>query len=213
LYIYLHSTRDRKYHPFPDFRLTSLCFLGDIRDRVSQIAEILCAKINKNRGEQRVFYDNYHKAELARPNLDLYLQMIYRYQTRLIVVFMCDDYARKEWCGLESRAIRGLLKTQQNDRIMLLTVDGCTIDGVFDIDGYLNISDESNDNVADAIYSRLEKLGERLPPSRSLLPLPPPPQNTEAKLIIDWKNNFLTLLPWFIVVGFLSYRLGTFIGR
>ncbi|CAF1317068.1 unnamed protein product, partial [Adineta steineri] len=131
-------------------------FPGDIRERVSHIAEKLCKKINTD-GQQRVFYDMYHKAELARPNLDLYLQTIYRYKTKLIVVFMCDEYSRREWCGLEARAIRSLMKTYQNSRIMLLSVDGKAIEGVLDIDGYLDISEKKDDDndVVDAIYTRL----------------------------------------------------------
>ncbi|UJR11657.1 hypothetical protein I4U23_015838 [Adineta vaga] len=116
-------------------------FERDIRDRVSEIAEKLCKEINQD-GKQRVFYDKYYKAKLARPNLDLYLHNIYRYQSRLTVVFMCEDYLGKEWCGLEARSIRSLRKMYQNDRIMLLSVDGTVIDGVLDIDGYWDISEE-----------------------------------------------------------------------
>ncbi|CAF3998762.1 unnamed protein product, partial [Adineta steineri] len=188
-------------------------FPGDIRDRVSKIAEKLCEKVNK----KKIFYDNYHKVELARPNLDLYLQTIYRYQTRLIVVFMCADYTRKEWCGLESRAIRSLLKTDQSDRIMLLTVDGKTIDGVFDIDGYLDISNDSDDYVADAIYERLDNLGEALPSSLSLRSVPPsslqPAQESIlSKVVVASKNN-LNLILSHIIVGLLSYIWGTRSGR
>ncbi|CAF0845886.1 unnamed protein product, partial [Rotaria sordida] len=182
----------------------------DIRDRVSRIAEKLCEKFNK----EKIFYDKYHQVELARPNLDLYLQTIYRYQTRLIVVFMCEDYKRKEWYGLESRAIRSLLKTDQNDRIMLLTVDGKTIDGVLDIDGYLNISEETDDNVANAIYSRFKDLDKPLLRSRSLYQLPlPSPENMISKMIAALKNVFHSISPWYIVVALLAYILGTFIRR
>lgn len=132
-----------------------LCFLGDIRDRVSKIAEELIKIMNKNNAKKRIFYDEYYQAELARPNLDLYLQDIYRYKTRLIVVFMCRDYQRKEWCGLEARVVRDLIKTNQSHRIMLLTVDGEVFDGILSIDGYINIKDNTPDQVANEIYRRL----------------------------------------------------------
>ncbi|CAF3939319.1 unnamed protein product, partial [Rotaria sp. Silwood1] len=186
-------------------------FPGDIRGKVSRIAEKLCERLNK----QKIFYDKYHKAELARPNLDLYLQTIYRYQTRLIVVFMCDDYALKEWCGLEARAIRSLLKSNQNHRIMLLSVDGKTIDGVLDIDGYLDISNESDEDVVNAIYSRLKDLDKPLQPSRSLhqLSLPLPAQNIISKMHVALKNTFQSISPWYIVVALISYMLGILTGR
>jgi hypothetical protein len=126
---------------------------------------------------------------------------------------MCDEYGRREWCGLESRAIRSLLKQQQDDRIMLLTFDGSTIDGVSDIDGYLNISGKSPDYVVDAIYKRLQDLGEPLPPSQSILPQPIPPKSMKSKIIMIGKNAFHPLLPWFIIIGLFSYILGTLIGR
>ena len=76
---------------------------------------------------------------------------------------MCNDYDRKEWCGLESRAIRSLLKSYQSNRIMLLSIDGHVINGILDIDGYLNISDETDESVATSIYERLLDLGSPLP--------------------------------------------------
>ncbi len=195
---------------------TILWFLGDIRDKVEKIVEKLADKINPAGGRKRIFYDNDHKAELARPNLDLHLQEIYRYQTRLIVVFMCSDYSRKEWCGLEARAIRDLLKTRQNDRIMLLSVDGETIDGILSIDGYMNIKDDTEDVVANAIHSRLMELGEPQPQSQlklhSLPPPPLPPESMISKMIVASKNAFDSISPWYILVVLLAYILGTIFG-
>ncbi|CAF1285209.1 unnamed protein product [Adineta steineri] len=184
-------------------------FPGDIRERVSHIAEKLCKKINTD-GQQRVFYDMYHKAELARPNLDLYLQTIYRYQTKLIVVFMCDEYSRREWCGLEARAIRSLMKTYQNSRIMLLSVDGKAIEGVLDIDGYLDISEKKDDDndVVDAIYTRLIALEN--PQIFSKTSHPPILENRLSRSITALKHTFRSISPWYFVVALASYIVGTF---
>jgi hypothetical protein len=54
-------------------------------------------------GYQKVYYDEWYQAEMARPNMDSYLQSIYHDQSELIVPFLCEDYERKEWCGLECR--------------------------------------------------------------------------------------------------------------
>ena len=186
-------------------------YVGEIRDKVSQIADKLCLKINTIQGEQRVFYDRYHKVELARPNLDLYLQSIYRYQSRLIVVFMCDPYKIKEWCGLEERAIRSLLKARQSSRIMLLSVDGKTIEGISDIDGYWNIKDENEDTVAEGIYQRFKDLGN--PISWPQIFYPPQPENTLSKMLLSSTSVFRSISPWYIVVALLSYILGTLVGR
>jgi hypothetical protein len=58
---------------------------------------------------------------------------------------MRGDYTRRELYGLGSPANRGLLKTHKSHRIMLLTVDGNDIDGISDVDGYLNIANETDD--------------------------------------------------------------------
>ena len=41
-----------------------------------------------SRAPAEVFYDRFHEAELARPNLDVYLQEIYHDRSRLVVVFL-----------------------------------------------------------------------------------------------------------------------------
>jgi hypothetical protein len=130
---------------------------------------------------------------------------------------MCSDYSRKEWCGLEARAIRDLLKTRQNDRIMLLSADGETIDGILSIDGYMNIKDDSEDVVANAIYDRLVALGDPQPQSQSKLHLPPPPplppKSMISKVIVASKNAFHSISPWYIVVALLAYILGAKFGH
>lgn len=59
---------------------------------------------------ESVFYDSDYQSELARPNLDTLLQSIYNENAELVVVFLSQEYADKEWCGLEWRAIRELSK-------------------------------------------------------------------------------------------------------
>ena len=82
-----------------------LSFPGEKRDYVRRVAESLAEEL----GRENVLYDKYLAAELARPNLDLYLGALYREDTQLLVPFLCADYQRKNWCGLEWRQIRDLL--------------------------------------------------------------------------------------------------------
>ena len=79
----------------------ALSFAGEHRNFVEGVAEHL----RKNLGQNRVFYDRYYEAELARPNLDTYLIKIYHEDTDLIAIFLCSNYAQKEWCGLEWRVV------------------------------------------------------------------------------------------------------------
>jgi formylglycine-generating enzyme required for sulfatase activity len=105
-------------------------------------------------GRDRVLYDRFHEAEFARPNLDLYLQKLYQEASELDVVFLCEHYESKEWCGLEWRAIRDRIKQQRGD-VMLLRLDDAPVSGVYSIDGYLDISDRPDAEVATLVLKRL----------------------------------------------------------
>jgi len=130
----------------------ALSFPGEKREFVQVVADHLADKI----GRERVLYDKYHEAEFARPNLDTHLQGLYHDQSELIAVFLCADYERKEWPGLEWRAIRDLIKRRESSAIMLFRFDSTEIPGLFSIDGYIDVAERSADDVAALILKRLE---------------------------------------------------------
>ena len=130
--------------------LIALSFPGEVRDRVEAIADELASGL----GRERVFYDRWYGAELARPDMDLHLQSIYKSQAELLVVVLCADYQRKEWCGLEWRVVREMIKVKASSRIMYLRLDDTPIEGLLSIDGYLDIAQLSADTVAAEIMTR-----------------------------------------------------------
>lgn len=130
----------------------ALSFPGERRSYVKAVADALRSEL----GENAVFYDNYYQPDLARPNLDILLQRIYHENSDLVVVFLCEDYERKEWCGLEWRAIRDLIKQKLDSKIMILRFDTGQIPGLFGIDGYINIGDQSPTDLVDMVLKRLE---------------------------------------------------------
>lgn len=134
----------------------ALSFPGEHRRVVAPIAELLANAL----GKDRVFYDQFCQVELARPNLDLVLQNFYGQESDLIVVFVCGEYAAKEWCGLEWRAIRDVLKSNSrgDEAIMFLRLDKEPLLGLLSIDGYLDISTMESRAVADAIIHRWSTL-------------------------------------------------------
>ncbi len=129
----------------------ALSFPGDKRDFVSEVATILC----KTLGRERVFYDEYFKAELARVNLDVYLQKIYNEEAELIVVFLCDEYEKKKWCTLEWRAMRVLIFNKRESEIMLMRFDKAKVPGIYQIDGYVDLRDQNPEDTARLILDRL----------------------------------------------------------
>ena len=131
----------------------ALSFPGEYRARVAVIADKLAAKL----GKEKILYDKWYRAELARPRLDVYLQELYHKHSRLVVFFFCKDYAEKDWCGLEWDVGRDLLKQRKDDQLMFLRFDDAKIPGLLSIHGFMDIADMADHDVADEILTRLGK--------------------------------------------------------
>lgn len=147
--------------------LVALSFPGEHREFVAKVAQ----RLSQELGQPRVLYDRFHEAEFARPNLDTHLQTLYHDESELVVVFLCADYERKEWPGLEWRAIRDLIKKKQASSIMLIRLDDANVSGVFSTDGYIRVEGRTPTDIAALIIGRLRILeAERqaLSPSSSV---------------------------------------------
>ena len=107
------------------------------------------------------------KLNSRAPNLDTHLQALYHDESVLVVVFLCADYERKEWTGLEWRSIRDLLKKKQDLSIMLVRMDDANVAGVFSIDGYVSAEGRTPSQITDMILQRLQflKTENQTPPS------------------------------------------------
>ncbi|MEM9266737.1 MAG: hypothetical protein AAGA46_14550, partial [Cyanobacteria bacterium P01_F01_bin.13] len=130
----------------------ALSFPGEHRTFVAQIADVLAQTLT----QEKIFYDFFYEAELARPNLDIYLQNIYHNDADLIVVFICEAYDKKEWCHLEARAIRDLIKKRRDDEVMFVRVDDGDVAGVFSVDGDVDAKGRPAAEIANLICQRLE---------------------------------------------------------
>lgn len=129
----------------------ALSFPGEYRAHVSSVAK----ELGQTLGAQRVFYDKDYEAELARPDLATYLQRIYHDHSELVAVFLCPEYERKEWCGLEWRAILDLMKRRRQSEIMFLQFDETDLLGLFSIDGYADLRGLEPSETAKLILERL----------------------------------------------------------
>jgi hypothetical protein len=131
----------------------ALTFPGELRARVGRIATILASAIPK----KQIFYDKWYEAELAKPNLDLHLQSIYGNDSDLLVVFLSEDYDKKDWPRLEFRPIRDIIKRRQrDDDIMFIRAENAEVGGVFSIDGYISLNEKSDAEIAALIVERLQ---------------------------------------------------------
>lgn len=129
----------------------ALSFAGENRSFVEAVATQLSMQL----GASRVLYDKYYEEEFARTDLDTYLQALYHDDSELIAVFLCENYQNKEWCGLEWRALKDLIKRRRGADIMPLRFDNTEIPGLFSTDGYIWISERPPEEIAQLILKRL----------------------------------------------------------
>jgi hypothetical protein len=132
----------------------ALSFPGEVRPFIEKIVE----ELEKNIGPNSYFYDNNYVSQLARPSLDTLLQDIYRKRSRLIVVFLCSDYQRKEWCGIEFRAIKEIIMERDDKKIMFVKMDDGIVDGIFKTDGYIDGRKYQPKDIARFIQERIALL-------------------------------------------------------
>lgn len=133
----------------------ALSFPGEKREYVGKIANELKKRLPKG----AVFYDRDFTAQLARPNLDTLLQRVYLNNSDLVVVFLSSEYETKEWCGLEWRAIREIIKNKSDHSLMLMRFDDASIPGSFSLDGYIDLNEYDPIQAARFILERV-RLGE-----------------------------------------------------
>jgi hypothetical protein len=137
-------------------------YAGENRALVAPLAEELARRC----GRERVLFDRFHEAELARPDLDVYLPRLYRDETELIVVLLSPDYPNKRWCGLEWRWIRQLIVGPAQDRIMLLRIgDPGDLSelGILPGDGYIDVTTRPATEISALILQRMSQQGIRIP--------------------------------------------------
>jgi hypothetical protein len=157
----------------------ALSFPGERRGYVGEVAAALKRRLRRG----LVFYDKDFTSQLARPNLDTLLQRIYRRNSELVVVFLSKEYEKKNWCGLEWRAIREIIMERENSAhsIMFMRFDDAPIEGVFKHDGYIDLNACSPSEAANLILQRVESNSREQiesPPWRDVRP--PWPEETGA---------------------------------
>jgi hypothetical protein len=146
------NQKPEKYDSIHDHQFQiALSFSGTFRDRVKEIAQGLTEIL----GDYTIFYDFLYRGHLAQADHDLLLQKIYKENCELIVVFLSQDYGTRDWCKIEFRAIRELMNTGHNDKIMFLKFEPCEIPGLFQHDGYFDIQGVASSEVIEQIIQRL----------------------------------------------------------
>ena len=133
------------------FRI-ALSFAGVHRPFVAQVADILAKQL----GQDKILYDKYYEAEFAQADLAWDLPELYHRQTDLIVVIFCPGYLGREWCGLEWRAIYGLIKQPDLVKtVMLSRFEKAEGRGLNGLAGFVELDDTTPAQFAQLILQRL----------------------------------------------------------
>jgi TIR domain len=127
----------------------ALSFPGEVRPLVEKIAQ----ELERRLGPNSYFYDNNYVSQLAQPSLDTLLQGVYS-RARLDVVFLSADYQKKDWCGVEFRAVKEIIFARENNRVMFVKIDDGAVDGVFKTDGYIDARKFGPSKIAEFICER-----------------------------------------------------------
>jgi hypothetical protein len=129
----------------------ALSFAGAQRAFVARVAELLAADL----GRDRVLFDAFHQAELARARLAFYLQQLYSSHSDLIVAIFSQDYEVKEWCGLEWDSIFALIKQGREQQVMLCRFDRIEPEGLQGLAGFVELDGLDAQEAARLILQRL----------------------------------------------------------
>ena len=132
------------------FRI-AFSFAGEKRDFVANVARILARRF----GEGQILYDKYHEAEFARSDLAFHLPALYHEEADLIVAVLCNDYDKKDWCGLEWNAIYGLIKKRKVGEVLLSRFDRVEGQGLFGLAGFVDLDNKSPEEATTLILERL----------------------------------------------------------
>jgi hypothetical protein len=129
-------------------------FSGSKRAYVAAVARIL----ERCFGQSQILYDEFHRPEFARGRLALHLPQLYISETDLVVAVLCDDYADREWCGLEWDAICSLIKQGAEDAVLLARFGRPEAKGLYGLEGYLELDELPVLQAALGIVERLALL-------------------------------------------------------
>jgi hypothetical protein len=129
-------------------------FVEKVRD---ELRLLLDDELKQN--GQEIFYDDDYAHEAAGQNMDVWLQTIYREQSELVAVFLCDTYIEKKWCGVEWGAINEL-SHKARLRVLPIQFNDAPIPGIPSMQGYINAENKTPEEVAKLIVLRLHLIRE-----------------------------------------------------
>ncbi|WP_061249236.1 TIR domain-containing protein [Leptospira alstonii] len=119
------------------------------------IAEKIAAALKK--GNIKVFFDKYEKANLWGLDLATHLQKIYSEQAKFCIMLISNDYKEKAWTNHERAAAIERYINDKGDYILPILIDNdAWVDGISKTISYFKWDEISPEEILDAVRSKLK---------------------------------------------------------
>jgi hypothetical protein len=115
----------------------ALSFAGEDREYVNAVATHLQAC------DIKVFYDMFEQVDLWGKELYTHLDGVYRHKARFCVMFISENYQRKNWTNHERESAQARAFQENEDYILPARFDDTEIPGVRPTVGYINLRDHT----------------------------------------------------------------------
>ncbi len=129
----------------------TLSFAGEDRNYAEEVAK--CLKTNG----VEVFYDKFEEEVLWGKDLYVYLDNIYRIESRFCIMFLSRHYAKKVWTNHERESAQARAYQQSEEYILPVKLDDTEIPGIRPTTGYLDAHKLSPNEICGAILKKLNK--------------------------------------------------------
>lgn len=166
----LISKRPRPQEGILERAIRSVGIGSATMDFRKQIARPVADDLRRTCGgdQDKVLYDEYYEAEFAGADLDKKLPPLYRL-CELVIVFLCKDYADRDWCLDEWKVIQSIARAPRSSHRVMFLWHGPMDKDVMERldlprnkeglprDGFMHIDGKSWQQISDAIIKRYEK--------------------------------------------------------
>ncbi|MFL6215486.1 MAG: TIR domain-containing protein [Blastocatellia bacterium] len=143
----------------------ALSFTSEYREHVERITQELKKRLS-DKDLVFLYTEKKYEHEVGT-DLNEWLKNLYRYNSELIVVFLCREYEKKKWCQVEWDVVRELLDTRDSHSIMLATLDNARIRDLNEDIHRSDCEDRRPAEIAELIFNRLSFLRQPDDPRRT----------------------------------------------
>ena len=125
-------------------------FAGEDREYVEAVAKTLKSSNIK------VFYDVFEQVNLWGKDLYIHLDEVYRKKARFCVIFISENYRRKNWTNHERESAQARAFQKNEEYILPARFDSTEIPGVRSTVGYINLLELTPQQFAQILIEKLK---------------------------------------------------------